>query len=246
MRLILLGTAGYHPNDRRQTACLLIPECGLMLDAGTGMYRAPAYLTTTELDIFLTHAHLDHVIGLTYLFDVRYQHPLERVTVHAEAEKLAVLAEHLFAQPLFPAVPPCAFHPLAGELPLVRGGRLSYFPLEHPGGTVGFRLDWPGHSMAYVTDAVARPDAAYVERIRRVDLLVHECYFPDEFASLAEQTGHSHTTAVATVARQAAVQRLLLVHVNPLAAQDDPVGLERARETFAETYLGADLMEVDF
>ena len=70
MKLILLGTTGYHPNDRRQTPCLLLPECGVMLDAGTAMYRAGEYLATPELDIFLTHAHLDHVIGLTYLFSV--------------------------------------------------------------------------------------------------------------------------------------------------------------------------------
>ena len=26
MRLQLLGTGGYHPNERRHTACLLVPE----------------------------------------------------------------------------------------------------------------------------------------------------------------------------------------------------------------------------
>ena len=76
MRLILLGTTGYHPNDRRHTPCLLLPECGVMLDAGTATYRAGEYLTGPELDIFLTHAHLDHVVGLTYLFSVMRVHPL--------------------------------------------------------------------------------------------------------------------------------------------------------------------------
>ena len=67
MKLILLGTSGYHPSDRRHTPCLAIPSCGVVLDAGTGMYRLGRYLKTDELDIFLTHAHLDHVIGLSYL-----------------------------------------------------------------------------------------------------------------------------------------------------------------------------------
>ena len=56
MKIILLGTTGYHPNDRRHTPCMLIPEHGVMLDAGTGMYRAERFLQTPELDIFLTHA----------------------------------------------------------------------------------------------------------------------------------------------------------------------------------------------
>ena len=35
MKLVLLGTTGYHPSDRSHTLCMVIPECGIMLDAGT-------------------------------------------------------------------------------------------------------------------------------------------------------------------------------------------------------------------
>ncbi|HOT62947.1 MAG TPA: hypothetical protein PLU93_08795, partial [Treponemataceae bacterium] len=45
--------------------------------------------------------------------------------------------------------------------PLPAGGQLTHFPLAHQGGSRGFRLDWPGHSMAYVTDTTATPDADY-------------------------------------------------------------------------------------
>ena len=125
MRLVLLGTTGYHPNDQRQTACLLIPECGVMLDAGSGMYRAAEYLETSELAIFLSHAHLDHVIGLTYLFDLVFQHPLDRVTVYAEAAKLAI-EEHLFAA-LISAPPPGGICPLNAEV-AAQGQSAALFP----------------------------------------------------------------------------------------------------------------------
>jgi ribonuclease Z len=246
MKLVLLGTTGYHPNDRRHTPCMLLPECGVMLDAGTAMYRAPRLLKTPELDIFLTHAHLDHIIGLTYLFDLLFVHPLQRVTIHAETAKLEAIQEHLFSELLFPKTPPCEFRPLAAEVQLAAGGVLTHFPLRHPGGTVGFRLDWPGHSMAYVTDTVPPPDADYLEKIRGVDLLLHECYFPDSRAEWAAKTGHSCTTPVARLARQAGVKRLVLVHINPLATEDDPVGLEAARAIFPQTDLGEDLMEIEF
>ena len=39
MKLVLLGTTGYHANDRRQTACFMLPELGVVFDAGTGLYR---------------------------------------------------------------------------------------------------------------------------------------------------------------------------------------------------------------
>jgi ribonuclease BN (tRNA processing enzyme) len=246
MRLILLGTTGYHPNDRRQTPCMLLPAQGILLDAGTGMYRVGRYLETSELDIFLTHAHLDHVVGLTYLFDVMRARPLERVTVHGAAKTLAALDAHLFAEPMFPKKPPYRSQPLAPEVALRGGGRLTHFPLIHQGGSIGYRLDWPGHSMAYVTDTTASSDADYLEKIRGVDLLLHECYLPDDKAEWARQTGHSNTTAVGQVARRAEVGKLVLVHVNPLSVEEDPIGLPTLRAIFPNTELGEDLMEIEF
>jgi ribonuclease BN (tRNA processing enzyme) len=246
MKLILLGTTGYHPSDSRQTACLMLPEVGVVLDAGTAMVRARRYLATPELDIFLTHAHLDHVIGVTYLIDVLRDRPMQRVTVHAEPDKLVAIQEHLFAEALFPVQAPCEFRALTGPVTLAREGRLSYFALDHPGGAVGFRLDWPGHSMAYVTDTIAHAAASYVAAIRGVDLLIHECNFPDSKADLAKLTGHSTTTAVAEVARAAGVGQLVLVHVDPAADEEDPVGLQTARAIFPRAGLGQDLMEVEF
>jgi ribonuclease Z len=246
MRLILLGTTGYHPSDRRQTPCLLLPECGVMLDAGTAVYRAAEYLATEELDVFLTHAHLDHVVGLTYLFSVKHLHPLRRITVYGRADDLKAVEEHLFAEALFPVRPPFEFRPLEEGAVLAGGGRLTHFSLEHQGGSIGLRLDWPGHSMAYVTDTTADASAAYVERIGGVDLLVHECYFADAQAEWAGKVGHSHTTAVAQVARAAGVKRLALVHFNPLSTADDPIGVDAARAIFPNTILGEDRMELEF
>jgi ribonuclease Z len=246
MKLVLLGTAGYHPSDQRQTACLMLPELGIVLDAGTGMYRVGDFLKTDRLDIFLTHSHLDHIVGLTYLFDVMAGRSIKPITIHGAGEKLAAIRQHLFSELIFPVMPPCQFEPLSGPVALPGGGQLDYFPLEHPGGTLGFRLDWPGHSLAYVTDTTARVDADYVERIRGVDLLVHECNFPDNQADFARQTGHSWTTAVAEVARAAKVGHLMLVHINPLATTTDPIGLPTARAIFPKTDLGHDRLVVEF
>jgi ribonuclease BN (tRNA processing enzyme) len=245
MKLLLLGTAGYHPNQRRHTACLMLPEVGVVLDAGTGMFRVREHLATPRLDIFLSHAHLDHVVGLTYLIDVVHARDVA-VTVHATADKLAAIQQHLLATELFPAPLPCRYQPLAGDVPLAGGGTLTYFPLAHPGGAIGLRLDWPGRSLAYVTDTSASGDAPYVEAIRGVDLLVHECNFADDQAELAKLTGHSTTSAVAQVAQRAGVGRLLLVHVNPLAEAETTTNLQVARGIFADTLLGEDEMVVEF
>jgi ribonuclease Z len=247
MKLHLLGTSGYHPTNRRQTACLMLPEVGVVLDAGTGMFRVRDLLCTKALDIFLTHGHLDHVMGLTFLLDVLYGKQLDRVTVHGQSEKLEAIDEHLLSEHIFPVKLPCEMRPLAEEVPLPSGGKLRPFPLEHPGGSVGFRLDWSGHSLAYVTDTIARgADSQYLEQIRGVDLLVHECYFSDEYYELAERTGHSCATPVAELAKAADVGRLVIVHCNPIAEGNDPIGMDTVRGVFASAEIGEDEMVISF
>lgn len=247
MKVILLGTAGYHPSDDRHTACMFVPQYGVVLDAGSGLFRLPRFLETGRLHIFLSHAHLDHVVGLTYLLGLQRQCDFEQVLVYGEADKLASVAEHLFSDLLFPVRPAFQTRALAANepIPVPGGGLVRWFPLEHRGGTVGYRIDWPKRSLAYVTDTTASPGAPYREHIDGVDLLLHECYFPDDQAELAHQTGHSVTSAVAELALQARVGRVVLVHVNPLLAGCDPLGLERARRIFPNMSLGYDLMELD-
>ena len=246
MKLVLLGTGGYYANDTRHTACLMLPEPGVVLDAGSGMFRVADYLATDRLDVFLTHAHLDHVIGLTYLLGVLPQVVQERTIVHGEQAKLDAVRTHLFSESLFPVMPAFRMQPLPGEAPLAGGGRLTHFPLVHPGGSVGYRLDWPGSSLAYVTDTTAAADAAYVEQIRGVNVLVHEAYFASEADEMAEVTGHSCLRDVAQVAANAEVGLLVLVHVNPQLERDADLDLRTAQQVFPNTLLGTDRMEIEF
>ena len=246
MKLVLLGTSGYHPSDRRHTACLMLPELGVILDAGTAMYRVSDYLCTETLDVFISHAHLDHVMGLTFMFDILADTSLKRVVVHGEAAKLKALREHLFTEMLFPVNPPFEMRPLKPEYTLADGGVLTHFPLRHPGGSVGYRIDWPDRSLAYVTDTVAAPGVDYIEHIHGVDLLVHECFFDDTEPDQAELTGHSCITPVAQVAKAARVGRLVLVHINPVLADDADLPLATAQKIFPKAEIGTDLMELEF
>ena len=245
MKLLLLGSGGYHPSELRHTPCLMLPSEGIILDAGTATFRVREHIETSSLDILLSHGHLDHVIGLTYLFDVLYGKEVDRVTAHIESAKIKPLQQHLFSDVLFPVTPPFDFSPVE-ELQTIGDCRIKTFPMEHPGGSTGFRLDWPDRSLAYITDTIAATDANYIEHINDVDLLVHECYFPDGLDEQATLTGHSSATNVAHVAKQSGARNLVLVHVNPILNNEDPIGLDVVKGIFPNTRLGCDGMEIEF
>jgi ribonuclease BN (tRNA processing enzyme) len=246
MKVVLLGTGGYYPTNRRHTACLMLPEVGVVLDAGSGMCQVGKYLETDRLEVFLSHAHLDHVVGLTYLVNLVPGEVLRQTTVRGEAAKLEAVREHLFAESIFPVPPPFRFVPIGESCSLPRGGTLRAFALKHPGGSLGFRLDWPGQSMAYVTDTTATGNAAYLQVIHGVDLLVHESYFARDEHDLPAVTGHSALPAVAELAAAAEVARVVLVHIDPQAADDNAYDLMAARRTFGQIELGRDGMELEF
>ena len=246
VKLHFLGTTGYHPNEKRQTACMMIPEQGIIFDAGTGFFRTRDLICTNTLDIFLSHAHLDHSIGLTFLYDVLWDKDIERVTVHVDGSKIPAIEQALYHKDLFLVGPNFDFKALKSEpVELANDIKVHNCSLEHPGGSNGFRLEHPGGSLAYITDTVAQKDAEYVEFISNVDVLIHECYFPDGWEDRAQLTGHSCLTPVAEVAAAANAGSTYLVHINPLESSDQPLDLASVKETYANLNMTEDRMVIN-
>ncbi len=222
MLIHCLGTTGFHPSPTRHTACYYLPEWSLVLDAGTGMFRLIERLLAEpreSLDILLSHAHLDHIVGLTFLVDALAVTSLKNIRLFGEQEKLAAVRTHLYNELIFPVKPSMEFVPLPGSSGTLALGEieLCWFPLEHPGGSIGYIVQASGKKLAYVTDTVARPDASYVSLIQSADLLMHECYFGDEHQALGEKTGHSWLSGVTQIVEKTQPKQTLLIHINPLA-----------------------------
>lgn len=244
MKLTLLGTGGYHPNERRHTACLMLPEIGLLFDAGSSFFRVPPRLQTDEIQIVLSHAHLDHICGLTFLLPTLLNGTIKSARVYADAKTLSAVQTHLFAEEIFPVHPAFEYVELPQKLDVGQGGSLTHFPLVHPGGSTGFRVDWPHRSLAYITDTNC--DGSCADFLRGVDVLVHECNFRDGEEEIARLTGHSTLSPVAQLARDAGVGRLLLNHLDPTLTGDDPLGIETARAIFPNVEVTKDLQDIEF
>ena len=249
VKLEFLGTAGYHPTNTRQTNCIFLPDaapdCAFVLDAGTGLHRLTNRPLPAQTHIILSHAHLDHVCGLTYLLDIVYAQPTQ-ITLHADAKTLDAVQNTLFNSPLFPlqwTYP--TLQVLAGETFEIAGVKIRSFALNHPGGSLGFRFDWPETSLAYVTDTVG--DGAYLEKVRGVDVLIHERNFKDGWETQAAKSGHCTSLQVAQIASASTCKTLLLTHFNPLDSDDDLWDDSlRAIENDLQVFAAHDEMKVEF
>lgn len=197
----------------------------LLLDAGSGVGRlaepgpATRWLGRADrLDIVLTHYHLDHVIGLSYLPGVARG---LSIRIHAPGPPLTVAGpeaiERLIGPPLFPHR--IAEWPMPVEVIAYHEGPLRIGPFDlrlrsqrHPGGSVGLRVD---DDLAYVTDTVVDP--ATEALARGVDLLLHEVWRTDAEAESDDPavSGHSAASPVAALAARSAVRRVAPVHHPP-------------------------------
>lgn len=112
--------------------------------------------------------------------------------------------------------------------------RVSGFPVNHPQGACGFRIDSPAGAIVYASDL--EPGHAELDRAVReagdgVDTLVYDAqYAPEEYLSLIGW-GHSHWRDAATVAADAGVGQLILFHHDP--AHDDDMLTQIQNDTQA-------------
>ncbi|MCC9644848.1 MBL fold metallo-hydrolase [Rhodopirellula sp. JC740] len=243
LELHCLGTAGYHPNESRHTSCYFVPECGLVLDAGTGIFRLPNLIQTDHLNILLSHAHLDHIVGLTFLLDILYQRPVQDVCIWGQREKLASIREHLFHPDIFPVELPVTWKSIdENDTWQLQDASFSWRPQDHPGGSVAYKIELPDGSdsstrLLYATDTLGAEDDVTLDWMSDVDLLMHECNFDDKNQSWAEKTGHCYLDKVVRIAKRTTPKQLLLTHINPIAelelsdaCRDLPCGVQIAHD----------------
>ena len=215
------------------TPCLEV-RCGehvLVFDAGTGLRPLGLELikdkSIRNVDIFITHCHLDHVVGLPFfapLFRKGY-----RVRVWAgnllPANSIERVMRMLMSSPLFPIQ--IEIFKAAIEFHDFKSGDvlrphenvvLRTAPLDHPDGSNGYRLEHGERTFALVSDTEGFPgkcDNDLLSLADHADLAVYDAtYTEDEIVS---RIGWGHSTWLRGIrlAEKANVKHLCLFHHDP-------------------------------
>jgi len=230
------------PETRRyggNTPCIEI-DCGgrkLIVDAGTGLRRLGEKLAAKgggqELDVFFTHTHMDHFVGLPFFAPAYAPANVIRFWAgHLKPEAtLEEACRHLMSEPLFP-VPPDVFQANVTFIDYEPGSTLTPTPditvetaeLDHPGRANGYRFEFEGKSVAVVTDTAhvpGEPNEGALKLMRDVDIAIYDAMFTEEEFAERPDWGHSTWNEGARLADMAGAKQLVIFHHDPSRKDDD-------------------------
>jgi phosphoribosyl 1,2-cyclic phosphodiesterase len=224
----------------------------VVIDGGTGARQLGLSLlqrfnrNANDIHFLMTHFHWDHIQGIPF-FAPLYS-PANRVVFHSSRppEEVKDILEGQMTFPYFPV----KFELLSAKRDFVQIGKepLRYgdltvhsFPLNHPQGATGFRLESHGAVIVHACDhehGDEKLDRTMREYAEGADVLIYDAQFtPAEYPSKAGW-GHSTWAEGVKVAREAGVKQLILSHHDPSHSDDMLRGmLAEARAEFENTAL---------
>lgn len=265
MEVVFLGSTGsiaYNNASRvkygTNSICVALKAGGesLIFDAGSGIcgFNSLADFQSERSHIFLSHYHTDHVCGL--LFFPQFFNKQKKFNVYGPSDgenDCRSVIDRFLSPPFHPVGlnafgAEMSFHTInAGDIiPLSDSVTVRTHGLSHPGGSLGYRVEYAGKSFCYCTDVELQDhqsDRGLLEFIRGADLLALDGFFDE--GKVLSGWGHSSWQECAEWAKHADAKKLALFH-HSFSYSDTEIDAmeEKARFIFADAFAAADFMRV--
>ena len=212
-----------------ETCCVEMRAGGrrLIFDAGTGIVplgRSMATLGELDADLFFSHVHYDHIMGLPF-FKPLY-HSGAKISISAghmlDGRTCEETVEDFMRAPFLPITPKIfsaapdyrSFSP-GDVLEPGQGLAVRTARLRHPNGAVGYRIEHGGRVVAYVTDTEHVPgetDEAVLGLIAGADIVFYDTTYTEAEMERFRGFGHSSWEEGVRLCKLADAKRLVLFH----------------------------------
>jgi ribonuclease Z len=233
-KLVILGTAWVIPDKKHENTHMIVSGANgsVLIDSGANpivsLERAGVDPERLEA-LIVTHFHPDHISGvpmlLLNLWLIGRQQPLSIHGLRATLDKVQAMMM-LYEWTEWPQFYPVNFEKVsAREESLVletTDFRILAAPTHHLVPSIAVKIISRANGRAITYSSDTSPCDTLVRLARGADLLLHE--------ASGASAGHSNAAMAGSIARQAGVRHLALIHYNGKANPDDLIA--EARSTF--------------
>jgi phosphoribosyl 1,2-cyclic phosphodiesterase len=214
----------------------------LIFDAGTGIKTLSDHLVTQQrgridAKIFITHPHWDHINALPFFAPLYTQGNTFEIFGASHGE---VGMEQLVSAQMDGVFSPITIHEFGASIRYrnlreecleMDNIRIRTMLLNHPGTCLGYRVEYGGRTICYITDNEIYPQACefhnkqYVNRLTRfvakADVMIIDSTYTDEEYKAKMHWGHSPVSEAVMLAHNAGVKTMCLFHHDPDQSDDD-------------------------
>ena len=220
MKTYILGSGGWIPTNDSETTSFLIEYKKelILIDAGTGVCNLSRYTDILakydRLSIVLTHYHIDHIIGLSYIFaffkgkEIIFYGPGEPYYIEGVENTLKkVFCRDFLSRPLDKFVEEVKYVDYKEENFYINNIRITPFLQKHTNFSFGIRID----NVIYIATDTVVLDRTF-ENAVGVKVLLHECW------SISEDSKKLHSSLESLIDKYEMfnVKEIGLIHKNPL------------------------------
>lgn len=199
MKIDVLGCSGADFPGHNPSGFLL--DSKILFDAGTLTNVLDREAQSKITDIFITHAHLDHIRDISFLADnIIVEKRKQRVNIISIPSVIRTIRQHLLNNSLWPdfSMIPDYKHSVLRYSPLkegtalrVNGYSISSYKVSHSVPAVGYLVEDRNGRRFFYTGDTGPTDATW-KKIgdRKLDFLIIEVSFPNRMRDMAAITGH--------------------------------------------------------
>ena len=249
LRVTFWGVRGSTPCAGEQYArygghssCVAVEHNGepaVLFDLGTGLTPYGEALGGAADPfhgiVLLTHLHWDHVQGLPFFTPLH--NPASTLEVYGPRQDgdFETVWDGLMSPPYFPIrardLPGHTEWHGVGDDSFAAGeaAKVTSRFVRHVGATLGFRLDWHGASVVYISDHSQGCDpelddhvpAEVLDLCDGADLVIHDAQHTQSEFEQKRHWGHCTYEYALHVAREAGARQVALFHHDPAHGDDD-------------------------
>ncbi len=246
IKIIFLGTNGWYDTETGNTTCVFVEtkDYYIVFDAGNGFYKIDKYIKNSKKPIylFLSHFHLDHIIGLHILDKFKFS---QGIRIYGRPGIKNILNKIINK----PYTTPLKKLPYCVEIhELVEGTHRIPFTVKckflvHAYPCFGYRMEINGKKITFCTDTGICKNL--IELAKNADLLITECGLKS--GEKNKSWSHLNPEEAAKIAKKSEAKGLALMHFNAdkyLNSNERKKARKQAKKIFKNTVATYDGLEI--